>query len=76
VQAQLARAEALLGSARAYLYGALADAWAECGRGRRDVHVLAQHGFICASRYESGSAAARAGSRVELLCVLGVKDFC
>jgi hypothetical protein len=33
VQAQLARAEALLGSARAYLYGALADAWADAVAG-------------------------------------------
>ena len=100
VHVQLARAEAALGSARAYLYSAFADAWAHVvGHGTmtmerkgqlqlaatnavhgaaeavdlvhaavgatgirceyafqrhfRDVHVLTQHGFICASRYES-----------------------
>jgi alkylation response protein AidB-like acyl-CoA dehydrogenase len=97
---QLARAEAALGAARAYLYGAFADAWADALAGGtltmqrkgqlqlvatngvhgaaaavdlvhaavgatgirceyafqrhfRDVHVLTQHAFVCASRYES-----------------------
>jgi alkylation response protein AidB-like acyl-CoA dehydrogenase len=100
VQAQLGRAEAALGAARAYLHGVFAGAWAqviaggtitaehkvrfqlaatnavhasaevvdlvhaavgtaairrehEFQRHFRDAHVLTQHGFICASRYES-----------------------
>lgn len=100
VQLQLARAEAALGAARAYLYGVWTDAWAHLIAGGavtmehkvrfqlaatnaalaaadavdlvhaaagatairrehafqrhfRDAHVITQHAFICASRYES-----------------------
>jgi alkylation response protein AidB-like acyl-CoA dehydrogenase len=99
-QSQLARAEAALGSARAYLYGAIEEAWVEVIAGRpltpthkvrvqlaatnathaaakavdlvhaaigstgirreqpfqrhfRDAHVLTQHAYVSASRYES-----------------------
>jgi alkylation response protein AidB-like acyl-CoA dehydrogenase len=100
VQTELARAEAALGAAQAYLYGAIGDAWSEVVAGRpltlarkikvqlaatnatqaaahavdlmhaaagatgirrahpferhfRDAHVLTQHAYVSATRYES-----------------------